>query len=479
MNTSIKEPAADRPRTALRLPVLWVCLMLLAAATVYAVVLKLTDGLFSKPGLIVSAGVIAVVFIAAIVLRCGRGRGRLVEGRDATLIVAGLCLVAQAVFLIRGPLAQFFNPRGTWEAPLVAVLTVAMLLLAAAALLNWPWRTRWSTGAACVCFVVVGILLVRDSWPGIDTHMFHQLSAEALAAGINPYTIDFPNIYGEGTEFYSPETLKNDRVQSGFQYPPFSLLLCMPAFWLTGETRYTFAFVWCLAGLCTTTVGRSTICVAAGALMLTSPIAFYVIEHCWTEPIVLAGLAAVVWSAVRRPGWLPVVFGLFLATKQYTLLFLPFLWFLLPRPILSRQTVLFLITCFAVTAVVSLPLALWDWAGYWNSNVTFQVRQPFRFDSFSYLAWWARPGEPLPPSWISFAMVLPAYVIAFALFGRGPAGFSFAVAITCILFFFFARQSFINYHSLTQGSLLLTAAALGARPAGEADGPDSGGGAPR
>src|SRR4029453_1796557 len=82
-------------------------------------------------------------------------------------------------------------------------------------------------------------ILSHTTDPFIDVHVFQRDSLAALLAGRNPYAIDFPNLYGDGTPFYGAGLTAGGRVLFGYIYPPINLLLALPGHLLAGDHRYS------------------------------------------------------------------------------------------------------------------------------------------------------------------------------------------------------------------------------------------------
>jgi hypothetical protein len=118
-----------------------------------------------------------------------------------------------------------------------------------------------------------------------------------------------------------------------------------------------------------------------------------------------------------------------------------------------------------VAAAVTVPFALWDLEGFFRSVVMFQVKQPFRVEALSYMAWTAQDGAPVLPQWLTFAILPVPVALALWRAPRTPAGFAASSALVFILFFAFAKQAFCNYYFLVLG-MICTALAASARGEG-------------
>ena len=183
------------------------------------------------------------------------------------------------------------------------------------------------------------------------------------------------------------------------------------------------------------------------------------LEQSWTEPIVVLGLAAVVYAACRNPRSVPWLFGALIALKQYLVLALPAA-VLLAQPRGDRRALIGLFgVAAAVAAAVTVPFLLWNPAAFVKSVVTLQFRQPFRPDSLSFLAWWTTSGHPQPSVGIAFLVAGVVSALAVWRLPRTAAGFSAALAATFFVFFAFNKQAFCNYYFFVIGALCVTLAA--------------------
>ncbi|HVF84822.1 MAG TPA: hypothetical protein VM821_02485, partial [Abditibacteriaceae bacterium] len=165
------------------------------------------------------------------------------------------------------------------------------------------------------------------------------------------------------------------------------------------------------------------------------------------------------------------------ASKQYAFLAMPLFWLLVPLSVSASAKSgesstrlrgesswpafwLFLGKSLAVMAVVTLPLALWDFGAFFYSTMQLQFKQPFRPDSLSFMAMWSNLGWGLWPWWIPFGLTLFALVWALRRAPRNEAGFFAAIALVFLIFFAFNKQAFVNYYYFVLGALWCAAMAL-------------------
>lgn len=315
-------------------------------------------------------------------------------------------------------------------------------------------RILWLLFAVlAVAFLVLAATLLR-TLPGeiIDVQIFEADAARALLRGINPHTITHADIYGPHFKFYGPGTVVGGRVLVGFPYTPLSLYYVIPAY-LLGDVRYAPLAAILLSAILIVATRPHWQTLGIACLLLVNPLTVWVITQSWTEPLVLVTLSLVVCAATRRSRWLPVALGLFLVSKQYAPLALPFVAFLLPQGRwkdylrLSAQAI-------AVALAVTAPLALWNLRSFWADLVLFQVNQPYRPDALSFAEM-----KQLPLTWI-LAAVAVAVVFCLSKSRRHPAMFAGCFGFAFLIFVCLNKQAFANYYFLISSSFWLAAAAL-------------------
>lgn len=478
LSSAIPTPRRPSPTTL-------ACVCLTAAAVNYAVALTFSRGFTHSTWLIMSLGSFLLAIAAMMFLRRPEEASRRPEW--PLILVASAGLLVQVLLLRFTPMSDAFERMQTSNPDLAVTLSRSVAVIglagigAAAYARQWKWTITLLIAAA-VLHVMIGVAIIRQAEPFMDVWVFHQDAAKALLSGQNPYAIDFPNIYGDDAWVYSKEVMKDGRVTFGFPYPPLSLLMYLPSYMLTGESRYAHLLALTFTALLTWRISRSTFAILAATLILTVPVGWRVVEFCWSEPFLILTFAIVAWAGVRHPRLLPYALGAFLCCKQYCVVFVPLVWLLLPRPLSMRSSGIFLLKMIGTGAVISLPLALWNWPAFWHSNVTIQVLQPFRRDSFSFpplLIEWLYPetaadGTKLPPpparllamfSIVPFLAMLLAYVIGYFRSARTIGGFCLALSLTAMIFLFTNRQAFLNYHLFAQMTLLISAVTIAAERA--------------
>lgn len=293
--------------------------------------------------------------------------------------------------------------------------------------------------------------------PRIDVYVFLTDGARAMLHGTNPYSIDFPNIYGpeETAQYYGPGVVQHGRLAFGFPYPPLLLLTAVPGF-LLGDVRLSSAIAVAAVGGWLLWRSRTTGSRRAAVLLMCLPGMPSLFAGAWVEPVVVALLAVVVLAA-RRERWLvaAVALGLLFVSKQYFVVALPCLWLL--RPYATRGRLLAFV---GTGALVTLPFIAWGPASWWSSVVTLQFQQPFRPDSLSIVAELADVFGWADPTWAGPLSLAAGFAVAVVLartLRPGPAGFSLALGLCLAVTFLLSKQAFLNYYLVCAGALVLAA----------------------
>lgn len=390
--------------------------------------------------------------------RAGLGRARWTRYLVLLALLAG------------GRRPGFYLEPGTpqWAFSGLAAVLLGAALLSIHGRLSQAQRDGLAAVMLAAAAAAGALLLQASPSPRIDVFTVQQRGAAALLAGDDPYALHYPNPYGasESAAYfgaYSP-TLRC------YPYPPLSLLVSAAGWWLFGDVRAAFLALQLLTGaLLYAMVRRQSSATASGlcALHLLSPRGLFVIEQGFTEPLLMASLAAWTALALRRPRasrraqlGQGLVLGLVLGAKQYAVLLLPLFlaqrfrpaW---PRAALWRTTGL----AVAVGGLGLLPFLLWHPRELFEDLVLFQVRQPFRPDALSLPALLHFATGLRAPGGLALLGAAASLAWSFPRLPRQLAGLLLGAALGCFGFFATAKQAFCNYYSLVAVLLLLCAAA--------------------
>jgi hypothetical protein len=286
----------------------------------------------------------------------------------------------------------------------------------------------------------------------IDCYQFQRDAAQSLLHGVDPFGTTHANIYNplESSRFYGPGVVVNGRVQVGLQYPPLTFLSALPGY-LMGNVSYGYVAAALVSALLVFLMAPGLRGMTLAAFVLLDPVTFIMENSCWTELLVWMLLCAALYTAARWPRWLPLALGLFLASKQYNLLALPFLGYFV-RPFSWRACWKLAAASLAVGLATLVPFALWNFHALWHDLVLFHLAQPFRSDSLSFVV-------PFP----RYALIGQVLLLAFIVWAmRRPAKhaviFPVAYGMALLLFVLASKQAFANYYFLIAHAFLIAAA---------------------
>jgi hypothetical protein len=300
----------------------------------------------------------------------------------------------------------FFSYTTPGERRTLAHVMAAGCVLAAAALALPDGRRSWTGGRAAAAgvavltvVVVTATAIVLDPAPRIDVWVTLQQAADGLADGQNMYTMTWHDSPG---------------IQDAFTYLPWTAVLLAPGRWLAGDVRWALLVLSVVGLACTTALGvrgsrgwTSSGALTAVTLLALAPGTITQSEQAWTEPMLLASLAA--WALlVRRDHawWAVVPLALGCASKQHLAVLLPVLacW--------QAFGVRRVVATAGLSGVLVLPWFLANPTAMWHDTVSLLVGfHPIRFANTLYIA--ARHELSwTPPFWLTGIVVLGLLVTA-------------------------------------------------------------------
>ena len=379
------------------------------------------------------------------------------RGPSAALAALAVCVGYEAVDLLGRPPGMYLHLAGRRDLLPFFGGVVVSAALAGLSLARESWR-RVCVPLLLLVQFLLGVWLIHASPdPRTDVHVFQRDASAALLSGHGPYGVAHPGL-GVDPRHYGPGLVVDGQPRIGLPYPPLSALLSLPGH-LLGDHRYSLLAAMILSAALMAWLRPGALAAGAAALFLFTPRRFFVLEQGFTEPYVLLALGFVVLCACRFRRALPYAVGLFFAVKQYGMLAAPLLALLLPWPLSWREIWSLAWRAGATALAVTLPLALLQPSAFARDVVLFQIQQPFRLDSLSFLALLARgSGTPLP-GWLGFLALAALTALALWRAPRTPAGFALGVGLAFFGFFAFGKQAFANYYFLVVGALCLAVAA--------------------
>ncbi len=435
------------------------------------------DGRYTAGALLLAVGGTVAIGAAVASLRPGataaarRAGSRAADSGPARgrrwwwVVAAGLAL---------GPVLR--HPRYYASGPAATVsdgLALAAGLLAATAI-GWATvpsgRARWGArpggfaGLAAALAVAAGLsMIVAAPAPRIDVWHLLQISSRGLVDGRDLYR-----------QRWAPNAAAHQAAGGGlldvYPYLPGSSVLLAPFRLLAGDVRYGLLAASALAALFIRRLALAggaradggpdgsdpagVAAIGAPLLVLVFPESTYALQQSWTEPLLVAALAGMVWAVATGHTRLAVLaLAVGLASKQHIALLLPVAaaW-----PAFGpRRTV-------AAAGLAAAAVAPWVIAGprdFWHDAVVTNLNYPVLDDSLSLPGWLHHFG--LDPG---FGLTVVGLVLAYGLAwrARGTAtGFAAGSALVVVALDLTNKQTFFNHYTLAMG---LVAVALATHP---------------
>lgn len=380
--------------------------------------------------------------------------------------------VAAAVVLVGGLPLALAVPLYSYVAPareqqlrillgLAGVCCAIALALVRRPLLAWL--------GAVTTYALVGAVVIRaDPAPRIDVWVTLQQAADALADGVNFYTVSWVGSPG---------------VKDAFTYLPWSAVLLAPGRLLAGDVRWMMLVWVVVAAVGLLLLGRTQPAGATGAdaararaaagavtaVVLLAPGTLTQIDQAWTEPLLFTGL---VWWALlmaRNRPWAAVLpLALACASKQHlaALLLVLLVW----RPFGAART----LATGALTGLLVLPWFLTAPRDFVHDTITFLVSfHPIRFANTWYLLALNKFGITLP-FWLTGLVVLATVAVAMVVIWRRDPPLGVVLRWTALVLLvanLVNKQAFYNQYWLVGAIVALSllvdtvAPAGGSRPA--------------
>jgi hypothetical protein len=301
---------------------------------------------------------------------------------------------------------------------------------------------------AGVALAYLGAVILATPAPGTDVFFFQKLGAEALLGGVNPYAIQYPDIYGGASHYYPPGG------PSAYPYPPLSLWMTIPGAWFGMDVRWELLFWHLIACAAIGKIARSW---RMSLVMLLHPMVPHMIRHSWTEPRLAAAICLAVYSLQKmrkKLNFAPEFLGMALSLKQYAVIWiLPCLgWAWFKKKALPVRELL---------RVAWIPLVsygaflLWSPRDLWQDLVVFHMTTPFRPDGLTWnsFAYGRGLGESWIPSWVPwlFSFAIGFWGVCQRARKNSDPSLSFKTGVCTsmlLVFFLTSKHAFVNYFYL-------------------------------
>ncbi|ONH32936.1 glycosyltransferase [Pseudofrankia asymbiotica] len=391
-------------------------------------------------------------------------------GRSTPWLSWRVTWAAVALLVGLGPVLR--HPRyygsGGW-AELADWCSIAAGLLAAAGVVAGllaerprPWPPALSRGlgalggrrafGAVVALAVTagGATVLAAPDPEIDVFHLLQESSRGL--------VDAVNMYHQVWLTGRPGDLHGGLVDV-YPYLPATSVLLAPFRLLLGDVRYGLLAALVVAVYAVRALGRRDApwMPVVPLLVLVFPESCYALEQSWTEPLLVACLAVMVWAASGGRGTIAVVaFAVALASKQHVVLLVPVaaVW-----PAFGRRRAA--AACGLALALVA-PWVLDDPRAFFHDAVQTNLSYPVLDHSLSVTGWAHHFGVNLGFGATAVALAV-AYLLAWRARGDA-AGFAAGGALVLLTVVELNKQSFFNHYTLPMALLVLAMASTLARP---------------
>lgn len=361
-------------------------------------------------------------------------------------------------------LAAAFAASDATGAQRFFIVAAAALVVGSTALMPGSWRIGFLTPALSVIIATFGLTLwyLRTHPTGIDVEVVLREGVAGFLQSRNPYELTFTNPYTpeESKQFLAPGILVDNRISTGFPYPPVVLLLAIPGY-LLGDVRISGLIALTAVAIAAHGRGGSAARRAAGLAFAFAPGSLFLITNAWTESLTLGFLMAAVMLA--RKGFYvtaTVLLAAFLVSKQYLVVVLPCLWLL--RGHASKRRLLVLVG----TAILLLgPGAFADPFAFWRALSGGHMGDLIRFDSISLLVQGVATfgwDHPMLFAWLPLIAGISVATATALTFKPLPRSFLLSAGLSVMAAVLWSKQSFFNYYFFV-GVVLAMAAFVGPR----------------
>lgn len=283
---------------------------------------------------------------------------------------------------------------------------------------------------------LLGIFMIISSpSPKIDVFVFLKEGASALIAGKNPYSQTYTQVY------------KNTIVDY-YAYYPVMLLVTVPSIILFNDPRFSILLAIILAGIL---IKKQLKDDNIALIFLFNPIYPYLLEESYTEPIIFFLVLLFVYLLMKKKTILYIiVLSLLLGIKQYTILWLPFIF-----PLIKNLKKLLLLSLFS--ALIFLPFLLWSLNDFIRDAIFLQISYPARYEGLTLNSLIYNQFGLIIPSFISIGIWLGGIIFALLKINEKKHYVTLTARIFFFMFvfFFFNKWSFINYYYFLSSMWLL------------------------
>jgi hypothetical protein len=297
-------------------------------------------------------------------------------------------------------------------------------------------RRIWA-GLAGVAGATGIVTIIVASDPRIDVWFLLQQSSQGLL---------------HGDDMYRQNWVHSTGLQTVYPYLPGTTVILAPFKWLLGDVRYGLLTAILIGALVVRRLAPRAPA-ALAALLLVMPHWAFLVDQSWTEPLLVAALAAAILALRHdRPGAAMVALAVALACKQHIVLLLPlfavwpsFGW----RRALGSAGLAALVV---LPWLIAGPRDLWHDAVHANLALGVERRAmslPSLFDRWGFVVGF----------WFLLLVLAAAYALALRRLPRTPSGLALGSALVMWALDIANKQSFFNHYTLPLGLLVIALAA--------------------
>ncbi len=278
--------------------------------------------------------------------------------------------------------------------------------------------------------------------PKIDTFDTLKLGGQELIQGKNPYASSYTKLYA-------------DKEPNYYAYPPATLLLTLPSVLFLRDPRYMLVFFLFGTAFFIGKISNPDYRWQLPLLFLFNPMTAFIVEESYIEPMIIFLLTLSLYLLrTRKYAVSAIIIGLLLAAKQYSILFIPFIF----RLSVLKNRLRLLIGSTIVAVVIISPFFLWNTKEFISDVLLFQAVYPARYDGLTFFSLLYRIFH------IPYASLVSLFIIGiifFMLIRKKTT--SFSALVSCLFFFFFTffyfnKWAFVNYYYFISSLLILVMA---------------------
>lgn len=306
---------------------------------------------------------------------------------------------------------------------------------------------HWAFWIGLGLATAAGVAMVRAApQPNIDVFYLLQGSTKGLAQGKNMY---------QQTWVSSPKVYHSGGLFAVYPYLPWTSVLLAPFRLVLGDIRYGEIAALAVAAATLRSIAgeqlrRSATLGLLPLLVALHPKVTYADQQAWTEPLLVALLALMVWAVRRDRSWLAVgCLALALASKQHIVLLLP---------IAAAWPAFGLRRTLTAAGLALVAISPWIVAGpqdFWHDAVSVNLGYKVLPYALSLPALADRHGHSVGFGLTALGLIV-GYVLALRLVRRerSCAAFAAGCALVVLALDITNKQSFFNHYTLASGLLV-------------------------